>query len=327
MFTDTSKHVKAGPLSGPQKGFALLMVLWVLTLLMVIVFSFSAMARTEGFAALAFRQTIEKKFLAEAGMERGIAELLYMNANKNAAAVAPGSEVWRTDGRPYKILTDGGSYIISMTDEAGKVDINTTPEVILRNLLRNSGIDLADADSIVDSLLDWKDQDDLHRLHGAEDDYYMSLPNPYKTKNADFETLDELLLVKGFTPEILYGTKGKSGIIQFLTINSRTDRININAAPREVLMAVPGITPELAEMIITIREGQDVQDIPGILGDNFSLASPYIDLTGVSTTFTIESSGYRNTGKGGYTIRGTVALENSNSYKYLFYKHPVETAR
>jgi type II secretory pathway component PulK len=58
------------------------MVLWVLTILTVMVFSFSYMARTEAYAALSFRQTIEKKFLAEAGIERGMAELFYISTNK-----------------------------------------------------------------------------------------------------------------------------------------------------------------------------------------------------------------------------------------------------
>jgi len=324
--SQSGSHIRAGTISKPQKGIALLMVLWVLTILTVMVFSFSYMARTEAYAALSFRQTIEKKFLAEAGMERGIAELFYMNTNKNKTPVRPGDEVWRTDGRPYKILTENGYYTIGITNEAGKVDINTTSELILRNLLLNLGLNLDDVDIIVDSVMDWKDSDDLHRLHGSESDYYMSLPNPYKAKNANFDTLEELLLVKGMTPEILYGAEGKEGIIDFLTVNSKVTKININAAPREVLLAIPGITPELADAIITIREAQDIQDIQGILGNNYPMASPYIDLTGTNA-FTIESAGYKGTEKTGYTIRATVTPDVNNTFKYLYYKSPVDITR
>ena len=324
--SQSGSHIRAGTISKPQKGIALLMVLWVLTILTVMVFSFSYMARTEAYAALSFRQTIEKKFLAEAGMERGIAELFYMNTNKNKTPVRPGDEVWRTDGRPYKILTENGYYTIGITNEAGKVDINTTSELILRNLLLNLGLNLDDVDIIVDSVMDWKDSDDLHRLHGSESDHYMSLPNPYKAKNANFDTLEELLLVKGMTPEILYGAEGKEGIIDFLTVNSKVTKININAAPREVLLAIPGITPELADAIITIREAQDIQDIQGILGNNYPMASPYIDLTGTNA-FTIESAGYKGTEKTGYTIRATVTPDVNNTFKYLYYKSPVDITR
>ena len=321
--TPSDSHIRAGTIFKPQKGIALLMVLWVLTILTVMVFSFSYMARTEAYAALSFRQTIEKKFLAEAGIERGMAELFYMSTNTSKTLVKPGDEVWRTDGRPYKILTENGYYTVSITNEAGKVDINTTSELILRNLLLNLGLNLDDVDIIVDSVMDWKDPDNLHRLHGAEDDYYMSLANPYKAKNANFETLEELLLVKGITPEILYGAEGKKGIIDFLTVNSRMTKININSALKEVLLAIPGITPELADAIITIRETQEIEDIVGILGNNYSMAAPYIELTG-TTAFTIESTGYKGTEKTGYTIRATVIPEGTNKFKYLYYKSPVD---
>ena len=306
-----------------EKGIALLMVLWILTMLTVMVFSFSYMARTEAYASLSFRRTIEKKFLAEAGLERGITELFYMNTNKNKTAVSAEDEVWRMDGRPYTILTQNGYYTVGITNEAGKVDINTTPELLLRNLLLNLGLKPGDVDIIVDSAMDWKDSDDLHRLHGAEDDYYMSLPNPYKAKNTNCETLEELLLVKGMSPEILYGDKGKKGIIDFLTINSRMTTININAAPREVLLAIPGITPELADSILTIRETRDIQDIQGILGNNYLLAAPYVFPAGTNA-FTIESTGYKDTEKSGYTIRATVRPEGNNKFKYIYYKTPVD---
>ncbi|MBI5634043.1 MAG: general secretion pathway protein GspK [Nitrospirae bacterium] len=323
--TQSGIYSRTGTIFRSQKGIALLMVLWVLTILTVMVFSFSYMARTEAYAALSFRRTIEKKFLAEAGIERGIAELFYLNTNKNKTAVRQGDEVWRSDGRPYKILTENGYYVISITNEAGKVDINTTPELILRNLFLTLGLKPNDVDIIVDSAMDWKDSDNLHRLHGAEDDYYMSLPNPYKAKNTNFETLEELLLVKGMTPEILYGDKGKKGIIDFLTVNSKMTMININAAPKEVLLAVPGITPELADSILAIRESRDIQDVRGIFGDNYPAVSSFIGVTGTNS-FTIESTGYIGTEKTGYTIRATVRPDGTNKYKYFYYKTPVDLA-
>ncbi|MBI5074880.1 MAG: general secretion pathway protein GspK [Nitrospirae bacterium] len=314
-----------GAASGTERGIALLMVLWVLTILTVIVFSFSYMARTEAYAALSFRQTVEKKFLAEAGIERGIAELFYLNENRNAPTVIAGSEVWRTDGRRYKLLTDNGYYTISIVNESGKVDINTTPELILKTLLLNLGVNADHTETIVDSIMDWKDPDNLHRLHGAEDDYYMSLPNPYKAKNAYFETLEELLLIKGMTPEILYGDRGKKGIIDFLTVHSGAKQININAAPKEVLLAIPGITPELADALLAVRETREIQDIQGVLGNNYSLASRYIGLM-QAISFTIESAGFIGTERAGYPLRATITLDGNNRFKYNYYKSPADSA-
>lgn len=307
---------------GAERGIALLMVLWVLTILIVIVFSFSSMARTEAYSTLSFRQAIEKKFLAEAGIERGITELFYLSKYRNEP-VAEGSEIWRTDGRQYKLYTDNGYYTIAIMNESGKVDINTAPELILKTLLINLGTNSDDADIIVDSVMDWKDQDNLHRLHGAEDDYYMSLPNPYKTKNADFDTLEELLLVRGVTTEILYGTKERKGIIDFLTVHSGVTGININNAPKEVLLAVPGITPELGDTILAIRETLEIQDIQGILGNNYALASSYIGLAQASS-FTIEAVGFKDSEHAGYPIRATVTLEGESKFRYTYYKSPAD---
>jgi len=87
-----------------EKGLALLMVLWVLAVLSVIVLSFAFMARTEVFSTISFRDGMEKKFLAEAGIERGIMELFYRNANKNQMSAIEGSEI--VTGRMQTTSTD-----------------------------------------------------------------------------------------------------------------------------------------------------------------------------------------------------------------------------
>jgi len=303
-----------------EKGIALLMVLWVLTILMVIVLSFSFMTKTETYSTLSFKEGVEKKFLAEAGIERGIMELFY----RMQFLATEGSEVWRTDGTSYSDQMGEDSYSVRITDESGKVDINLPSPLILRNLLLNLEIELEEADTIVDSIMDWKDPDDLYRLNGAESDYYMSLPNPYKAKNANFDTLEELLLVKGMTPEILYGNKDRRGLIDFLTIHSKRSVINLNAAPKEVLMAIPGMTPEIADAIITYRETKEITsigEIQVILGETYRLMAPHIS-TGGSNTFTIEAVGNKGNEKAGFAIRATVIIQGNNQYKYVYYKTP-----
>lgn len=310
-----------------QRGVALLMVLWVLTILMVVVLSFSFMARTEISSTLSFKEGAERKFLAEAGVERGIMELFYRNANKNMQVELEGREVWKTDGTPYSVTVGDGSYTVRIIDESGKVDINEASDVVLKNLFMNLGVREEDADTIVDSIMDWKDPDDLHRLHGAESDYYTSLPNPYRAKDAPFDTIEELLLVKGMTQDILYGTSEKKGAIDFLTVNSKEGTININAAPKEVLMAIPGMTPELADAVISFREVNEINDsaeIQNILGENYNIMARYINTGGGSGAFTIESFGRKGDRKGTYAIRATVDLSGDDQkYKYLYYKSPV----
>lgn len=303
---------------------ALLTVLWVITVLMVIVFSFSYLARTETLSTLSFKEGMEKKFLAEAGVERGLLELFFRKENI-AKVLVDDLAVWKVDGSLYNGQVGDGSYAVRLYDESGKLDINFASEQMLRNLLKTNGLEGTTLDTIADSILDWKDKDDLHRLNGAESDYYLSLPNPYKARNANFETLEELLLVKGVTREILYGEGKQRGLIDFLTVYGKTNKVNINAAPRQVLMSIPGMTDGMADEILTFRQTREIkniQEIGGSVLQNQALLIPYVAF-GQGNTFTIESSGYREKPQAGYAIRATVNLLPNNQYLYLYYKTPV----
>lgn len=320
-----------------KNGIALIMVLWVLAIIMAVVLSFSFAVRVETHSTMFFKEEIEKKFLADAGMERGIMEIFYRTANpfkevsqnginKGQGVIFEGLEIWKVDGTPNMIQTDNGFYTVSITDESGKVDINTTPEVILKSLLMNLDIELERVDIIVDSIMDWKDPDEFYRLHGAESDYYLLLPNPYKAKNTLFDTLEELLQVKGVSPEILYGNKEKKGLIDFLTVNSGTDVININAASREVLMSIPGITSQVADKIINKRQTQEisyVQQVQEVPEDNYILMDPYVTMEGFNI-FTIESIGYKGNKKAGYGIKAIVNFISDDKYAYLYYKRGIK---
>jgi general secretion pathway protein K len=321
-------HHSLRSILAPQRGIALLMVLWVLTILMVVVFSFSYLVRTETFSSRAFKEGWENKFLAEAGIERALMELFYRKQNPQNLE-AEDQEVWRIDGTEQVDTLGGGYYRVRLVDESGKIDLNLAPEVILRNLLYSLDLPGDDKDllvnTIVDSILDWKDPDDFIRLHGAESEYYQSLPHPYKAKNGNFDTVEELILVKGITPEILYGSGQKPGLVDFLTVQAKTNKINLNAAPKEVLTALPGMTPEMAEAVVAYRQDQEIkslQEIAGLLGEVQAQLASYVTVS-AGNTFTIESRGYKKNNQTGYGIQAKVMLEGTNRYHYLSYKNPV----
>jgi general secretion pathway protein K len=312
-----------------QRGIALLMVLWILTFLTVMALSFSLLVRTEAYSALSFKNETENKYLAEAGIQRGMMEIFHYNANKNLKIVLSGSEISRTDGREYTGSAGKGHYAFRIIDESGKININALSDstrIIFYNLLVNYGLPGEQAEVIADSVLDWKDADELHRLNGAESDYYMSLPDPYKSKNGNYDTPEELLLVKGMTPEILYGDEeGKNGILDFITVHSQINRVNLKAAPKEVLAAVPGFNSDLAESIITLRETVPEEislHLQASLGKSYEESAPYIGAED-SNTFTIDAVGYTEDKKKGYSIRSTVIIENNNkSARTVYYKSP-----
>ncbi len=101
------------------------------------------------------------------------------------------------------------------------------------------GVEAEQADIITDSILDWVDPDDLVNPFGAESEYYYSLPEPYPAKNGFFDVPEELLLVRGVTPEIYYGRKGMSeagepiqiyGLQDHITTFTNAPQINLNSA-------------------------------------------------------------------------------------------------
>ncbi|MHB8770471.1 MAG: type II secretion system minor pseudopilin [Syntrophales bacterium] len=317
-------------MNGSPRGIALLIVLWVITALTVMAFSFTVMTRAESYGTMAFKEEREKKLLAEAGIERGIMEMVYRSVNRNQTMRLEGMEAWRPDGTSHAVDMGPGGHTVRIIDEAGKISLNGLTDssaALLRRLLINRRLTSEQADTIVDSILDWRDADDLHRLSGAESDYYLSLAKPYRAANRDFESIEELILVRGVTPEILYGTDGTGGIIHLLTVYGKSGRISINAAPMEVLEALPGIDAAAVERVIAFRSSAEIRGDAAareLLGAAHSLTAPYISTEADASLFTVETSGYTDDPKKGYPIRATILLDRSHRYRTVYYKSPAE---
>lgn len=316
-------------MKGSSRGIALLIILWVMTILTVMALSFSVMTRAESYGTLAFREQTEKKLFAEAGIERGIMEIIYRSVNRNQTVTLDGMEAWKPDGTAHTVKIGNGSCGIRIIDESGKISLNGLTDSsgpILKNLLISQGTSSENADIIVDSILDWKDSDDLHHLNGAETEYYQTLAKPYKARNADFETLEELILVRGITPGILYGTGGTKGIIPFLTIYGKTGQVNISTAPREILAALPGMDAAIVERIMAFRGSSEIRGdsaVKDLLGAAYPLMAPYANADpGASSLFTVEATGYTDDVKKGHSIRATIILDRSHQFRYVYYKSP-----
>ncbi|KUG23340.1 hypothetical protein ASZ90_006868 [hydrocarbon metagenome] len=316
---------------GKESGIALLIVLWVTALVIAIALSFSVMARTEIFSTITFKEQMINKYLAEAGMQRAIMEIFYRNTNKNTQITFEGEEPYLVDGTFYYGEMSNGYYKISINDESGKININALTDVsglILNNLLVNLGTEKKTADTIVDSILDWRDADNLTRLSGAEDDYYMSLQNPYKAKNANFDNPEELLLIKGVTNEILYGNEERPGLINFITLYSSTDKININTASPEVLKSIPFMSDSDVEQIINYRKAdntkKDGTTIQTVIAGDYAKISQYIS-TGDSNVYAIEVLGCKEKSDNntkGYPIKSVIMIEGNDRYRVLYYQSP-----
>jgi general secretion pathway protein K len=296
------------------------MVLWVVVVGGALVFSFTALARSERFGTLAFKEQSRNKYFAEAGLARALVELLYQKRHPELG----GSEVWRADGTEYTGSVGEGKYTVRIIGEAGRLDINTAPELVLRTFFQNAGLSELEANALVDAMLDWRDADEFRRLHGAESDYYRSLPVPYNAKNADFESVEELIYVKGMTRELLYGNRERKGVFSSLTVNGKNATVSVNHAPASVLAAVPGVTPAQAEMIVQRRSVQPfttMEEVATLVGAASASFLPLLSVQDAGIV-TIEVVGHQGKPDSGYPLSATVVFDSEQSYRFLSYKSP-----
>lgn len=118
-------------------------------------------------------------------------------------------------------------------------------------------IETTEAEEIVDSIIDWIDENDLEEDHGAESGYYLTQSPSYKARNGPITYPEELLLIRGMTKEIFYGNEEYEALSEYITIAGRDGKININSAPAEILMLLDiNMTRETADELIEFREDE-----------------------------------------------------------------------
>lgn len=288
-----------------ERGAVLVVVLWVVLAISMLALSFSASIRTEVDAA---RNVVEQKqsyYLARAGIEYATYEVL---ATQSAFFQTERAEELLTGSVPdvlrgaLTLELAGGGADVEIVDESGKINVNMAPEHLIFNLLLMIGVPAPEADVITDSIADWIDPDDLVRPFGAESDYYLSLENPYPAKNGFFDVPEELLLVRGVTPEIYFGRKTVTdsgqpvelyGLQHYLTTFSQVNRVNVNSAPVPVLAAIPGLDYATALMIDQLRSERPLTDVSEISARIPGLGGEALNLLAVlrSNVFTVNSYG------------------------------------
>jgi DNA uptake protein ComE-like DNA-binding protein len=284
----------------PRDGYVLIAVLIVIVVLSLAAYRYADMTSAEQNATSRILTSAQSKALADSGIHYTAALLADANALLNTLGGNPtdNEAAFRRQPVPlgetqtgyfsivrvdYSTDTGSGSRPLKYgaTDEGGRINLNaliqidSSGSVALGMLKKLPNM----TDDIANSIIDWIDADDNPRSGGAESSYYQGLANPYRCKNGPLDSVEELLLVKGVTPELLFGNdlnrNGRldpdeavsgaysAGWAPFLTVYSReknTDsenaaRVNINGRS---LKTVYGqlkevIPPELAAYIVAYR--------------------------------------------------------------------------
>jgi type II secretory pathway component PulK len=256
----------------PRKGVVLLAVLMVVVVLTLAAYQFSEFTLSEYKAAENTRRAAQARALAGSGVNYtaallsnpdSLASILNGNPYDNPQAfqdvLVAESDNPRLRGRfsvlalldPDDPAAGSQPYRFGVLDETGRLNLNalfkldSSGQVLHDRLMTLPNM----TEDIANSIIDWIDPDEEPRSGGAENEYYQTLPTPYMAKNGPLDSLEELLLVKGVTPQLLFGNdRNRNGVLDpdeddgsgtldrgwaaFLTVHSREQNVDSQGNPR-----------------------------------------------------------------------------------------------
>jgi len=277
-------------MSHRRPGFVLVVVLVVIALMTLAALSFSKLMVTERGAARMSNRQAQARALAESGIDSARVFLCqdvetqknlggwYDNPNRFRATTV------RDDASPAECghfslvaprleggLPSGVRY--GLENESGKININLLVQLDTSNsgmgrqvLMMLPGM----TEEIADAILDWLDSDDTPREFGVESDYYAGLSPGYAPRNGPIESLEELLLVRGVTPALLFGADvnrnglldaGESGDVQMGDADNSDGSMNAGWAAHLTIYSYEANTQADGTAKINVNQGNDAQTL------------------------------------------------------------------
>jgi len=250
-----------------NRGFALLAVFWISLLLGILALNYATTARLNAEAARNRRLGAERDYLLQSAVAKGYHEYLKYRANRallkkkeeiEELSGAP-LELWYPRYEPWECEIEGVKVKIEIAAEAGKFRLDNLKVDRWRKIITACGVvDEEARDGIVDSVLDWIDKDSLHRLNGAEADYYEEQGLDYGCKNRKIDVVNELLLIKGITYNIYVGSGGRPGLVDMLSPYGAESRLDINSCAPQALTLVDDLPSEVINEVVAYRAAKPI---------------------------------------------------------------------
>ncbi len=298
--------VFAGESRSDERGVALLLTLLITVILAVVVLEFNYLMRVHATLSGNLVDDLRAETVARACVETAKARLLndMLADMKKTVTFDSLTEGWASEIK-LEMNSATGSAIV--TDEMSKLNLNrlvkraTTEggmETVNAAMVENVKhlFELLEIDpNLVDCIVDWIDENDQEEPFGAESAYYESLNPPIKCKNGPLDSVEELLLVKGFDAKILYGDEEKPGLAEFVTVfGDDKGLVNINTASEKVIAAVLN-SESIASQVVESRDTlpfQDATDLAARIPDaagKFTTGSSYFMVIATGKMGTTES--------------------------------------
>jgi general secretion pathway protein K len=269
-----------------NRGIAVLVVLVAITVLTLLAGAFAYSMKVETRLALNADHDEQLLWLGRAGVERArwiLAQEPTAYSSLQQVWAGGGGEGPETNGVLAGISLDNfpvgeGSVSLKFIELESKININTAPAPLLKQVLTAQGADAGDINTVSDSILDWISAGDATRPAGAKSDYYQGMNPPYYAKDAPMDDISELLLVKGVSLAMFKGgsvtndqgaafqhhhlgfgnapgqTPDYAFGLQDVFTPFSTGRVNILTASDTVLQLIPGMDTAAVQAIETARD-------------------------------------------------------------------------
>lgn len=244
-----------------------MLTLFVVSSLMAVLAITAATQRTQFLARANRMEAARARLAAEAGIEYALANLTTVLDTNTASTLDDWANIGQFGDEEFVIGRE--SFRFQILDDSAFININTVTEDHLRRLPMTN--------EQIDSLLDWREPDQATtRAEGAKDAYYNSLANPYNAKLGRFDSVEELLLVRGFSPQALLlpqtdivsstplvsgDTSQQPALIDILGVDSSSRNINSTGQTRLNVntinvqqMVQRGIDPAMATAVFQARQ-------------------------------------------------------------------------
>lgn len=242
-----------------QRGIALMLVMWVLTLLTVMAVGLTAAQRTEVALTDNHVETIRFRLLADAAIAyTALSFMTQPSADESeAASAATGAAVWLPNGTPRSWRFADTDLTISVFNEMSRINLNQAEPELLAALLQALEVPEKESTALAGAIVDWRDEDDLAQLNGAEDDDYEQAGLAFGAKDEPFVAVEELRQVLGMTPDIY------RRLAPEVTVEGEGGAVDEKFASPAVLAATQGISLEAAQEQVAER---DQTTVPGSTG-------------------------------------------------------------
>lgn len=208
--------------------------------------SFALSMRREAAIVTGSSTNAQAMAVAESGL--AVAELMLLNPNQ--------LKRWHTDGSIYQIDYAESKVRIRLLAETGKVDINSADQILLQGLMAYAPVETELQTKLVNSILDWRDADDLVRIEGAEKKDYKEAGLSYRPRNRPFQSIEELQLVLGMDEQVF------KWLESLVTVYSGQPKVDLTQAAKEVLQVLPEIDAGLIDGYIAARRESAINGLP-----------------------------------------------------------------